>query len=222
MGFKCTLETKDSVVEPNNTELSRRTQRQCRRFFDELTSENLAELRDFAVHRLARVGLDSGFGPDLAQEALRAVLAGLKTRVRGRYQGRHPRPSDLQTQRTFLDYLKGVVNSLVATECRRRKRGFKLISLEAGRQEDGEHYFIPLSTPARHDVDVAWEDFRREFFARLRLKAPPKLRCMIAAWQGVCPWSDRIPVPIPKRRLRKHIRELSKEVLCELGETLSL
>ena len=220
MGFKCILETEDSAVEPNETELSPRTQQKCQRFLDGLTAEDLEDVRKFAEHRLARVGLDTALGPDLAQEALRAVLAGLTTRVSGRHKGRHPRPSDLQTKRNFLDYLKGAVNSLVTTECRRRKRGFQLIPLEAERQEDGEHYFIPLSTPSRQDVDVGWNDFRKEFFRRLSLKAPPKLQRMIAAWQDVWPWSDRIPVPIPMRRLRKHIRELSKEVLCELDETL--
>ena len=48
------------------------------RCLDHLTRLDLAALRIFAEHRLARVGLDPNLGADIVQDALCAVLRGLK------------------------------------------------------------------------------------------------------------------------------------------------
>lgn len=82
-----------------------------------LTPKELLVLAGFASFRLAKVGLNPTGAEHIAQDALLAVLRGLESSTVGRY----PRPCDLTDQSAFMDYLRGVIGSLVEAERRGRE-----------------------------------------------------------------------------------------------------
>src|SRR5690349_916508 len=77
----------------------------CRSSLHRLSPADWRMLRKFAAFRFARVGLNPEWDEDLVQDALLAVLLGLKTSTKGR----HPRPADLASHSRFMDYLRGVI-----------------------------------------------------------------------------------------------------------------
>jgi hypothetical protein len=190
------------------------------RCLDHLTRLDLAALRIFAEHRLARVGLDPNLGADIVQDALCAVLRGLNSAK----VGRHPRPSDLEDKAAFVNYLRGVINSLVAVERRKDVHKFNHCQLDGQEprlSDDGRYPRKEIEGPVCVENDVDWRDLQNVFFSELRKRACPRLEAIISDWETVWRWSNRIPVPIPKRRLRKDIRLLARDVLDEIGEQLA-
>lgn len=184
-----------------------------------ISQSDLAGLVAYARRRLLRVGLDPNLAEDITQDAFHAILIGMRTTK----AGRHPRAIDVANQGAFIDYLGGVINSLVSYE--REKHLY---------QFDHEPIDIPVLADeddgvARHEIrsaacvhtEAGWNDLRQVFFARLRPRAFPELQPILADWENEWGWSAQIPVPIAQRRIRRPVRDLAMDVLAELGEALA-
>jgi hypothetical protein len=169
----------------------------------ELTGEDLADLARYAGYRLARVRLDPSEGEDFRQDALLAVLHGAQSIS----SGRHPRPVDLQNRSAFLDYLKGVIGSLVEAERRRLAHRF---SHEPFAESVG---YQPAAFYG-HPIELEFNDLRIEFFKRLEQRVPGRLSRIVLTWkdQG----NDLIPLLGHHRRIRQQLKKLAAQVLRQL------
>lgn len=182
-----------------------------------LTQEDLADLADYATRRLKRVGLTALEGEDIAQDALQAILEGLEEAK----QGRHPRACDVASKLAFMDYVGGVINSLVTVERRKAVHDVKHYSVTRDPRTDDETPQPELATTESVTGDVAISDLQSAFFARLWPRACPAMTPHLQEWEATWRRSDQIPVPIPQRRLRGKIKVLAREVLSEIGEELA-
>jgi hypothetical protein len=183
-----------------------------------LSRSNLAGLVAYARRRLLRIGLDPNLAEDITQDAFRAILIGLETAK----AGRHPREIDVQDQGAFVDYLGGVINSLVAYERAKRLYQFDHEPIEAETTwEDDRCPKNELRSAAGVESEIGWRDLQDVFFARLRSRVHPRIQHIVTDWECEWRWSAQIPIPIPQRRFRKTIRLLAKDVLAELGEALA-
>ena len=171
----------------------------------ELTRADLTTLAEFAEYRLASQGLDPSAGEDVSQRALLTILRGLES-DRG---GRVPRPVDIETKEAFFAFVRGAISSVV--EAMGRKRQFRV------EHEPWEDEMAvseePIATPASN-AEIT--DLSKQFFPRLRARAPRRLMRTIDAWESVFNQSDRIPARGHRRYVRE-VRELAQEVLSELG-----
>jgi hypothetical protein len=192
--------------------------RQIRHRMENLTNEDLVGLAAYAKRRLLRVGMDGCLAEDIAQDALQAILVGLGTPT----DGRHPRSIDVASHSAFIDYIGGVINSLVSYE--RAKRIYQFLHEPIRTESDQEEDLAPameLRSSVSVASEVSWNDFQHTFFTRLRPRAALAIQPILIDWQEVWQWSSQIPVPIPQRRLRRDVKRLAKEVLNELGEALA-
>jgi hypothetical protein len=184
----------------------------CQGLMQVLTPKELSTLAGFASFRLARVALNPADGEDLLQDALLAVLRGLESSS----EGRHPRKVDLASISTFMNYLRGIIASLVEAERRRFEH-------DCVREEfDGN---LPASEPlALHaglwlESDLEFRDLRNELFGRLTERAPEGLLELVQAWQERWDDGDGIPLLGRHRRHRGALRKLAAEVWTELLQT---
>jgi len=162
--------------------------------------------------------LDPGLGEDIVQDAFEAVLQGLVTE-RG---GRHPRGSDVEDPKAFINYLGGVINSLVSYERAKRRYNFDHDSIDIPPIDDCEAQLtFDIQSPDCVEQEAGWNDLQEVFFTLLQSRATPQIRPILHHWELEWRWSPQIPVPIPKRRFRRTIRCLAKEALRELGEELA-
>jgi DNA-directed RNA polymerase specialized sigma24 family protein len=183
-----------------------------------ISRSSLAGLVAYARRRLLRIGLDPNLAEDITQDAFRAILIGLDTAK----AGRHPREIDVQDQGAFVDYLCGVINSLVAYERAKRLYQFDHEPIEArAAWEDEPQPQNELRSAASVESEIGWRDLQDVFFARLRPRVHPRIQHILTDWEWEWRWAAQIPVPIPERRFRRTIRDLAKEVLAELGEALA-
>jgi hypothetical protein len=183
-----------------------------------LTRSNLTGLVAYARRRLLRIGLDPTLSEDIVQDAFRAILIGLESAK----AGRHPRGIDVQAQGAFVDYLGGVINSLVAYEREKRRYRFTFepMELEPAWENEGQPH-NELRSAVNVEGEVGWRDLQHLFFSKLRPQVPSRVQHILADWEQEWQRSAQIPVPIPQRRFRKIIRHLAQEVLAELGEALA-
>jgi hypothetical protein len=175
-----------------------------------LTRTDVAGLASFASFRLTRVRLDPSAGEDLAQDALLAVLRGLESLS----AGRHPRPIDLEDDSKFLDYLKGVIGSLVEAERRRWAHPFDHEPFDEHSHGDDP---FPGRLGEGPQSELEFQDLRHAFFERLAQRTPDRLREMVLAWEKQGEDSDTIPLLGRHRRARKELRKLAVLVLKELS-----
>lgn len=191
---------------------------QIRFQMESLTPEDLASLAAYAHRRLQRIGMDGSLAEDIAQDALQAIMVGLYTPI----DGRHPRPCDVASHGAFVEYLGGVVNSMVAYERSKRIHQFthEPLVTDPGHDEHKSH-FAELRSDESVVADVCWNDLQDVFFARIRPRAVFPIQPILIDWERVWQWSSQIPVPIPQRRFRRHVKRLAQEVLGELGEALA-
>jgi len=178
----------------------------CEARVHELTGVDSTDLTEFAECRLHARHASTTLGKDMSQEAVRQVLQGLETDQ----GGRRPRLVDLVNKPAFLNYLRGVVSSLIYAKT--RQPGFSPAPL----LEDDDDTAEP-----RHDDGAAVKagelnDLRDQLFPRLRARAPKRLFPTLDAWEAVFTESDRIPAPGQRSYVRE-IRALAKEVLSEIG-----
>lgn len=173
----------------------------CEARLGEITADDSAALTQFAECRLVEVGVPSQYGEDIAQRAFQAVLRGLETDQ----GGRKPRLVDIQNKPAFMNYMRGIINSLVYAFI--QKRGFTA----AGPGVD-----VPAD-PGTHSPaqQAELKDLSAQLFPRLRARAPQRLLRTIDAWESVFLESDRIPAPGHRRYVRE-IRNLAQQVLSEL------
>ena len=192
---------------------------QTRHRLEQLTRSDRASLVAYAQRRLSRVGLDPDLAEDMTQDAFQAILLGLETQV----SGRHPRTMDVESRESFIDYLGGVVNSLVAYERGKRRYRFEHepIGLPKPDEDDDAQLRFEIQSADQVEREAGWNDLQAAFFARLKPRAFQQLQPILADWETEWRGASKIPVPIPQRRFRRTVRRLAKEVLEELGEALA-
>ena len=178
--------------------------RLCKARLGEITDADIAALTEFAERRLVEIGVPPSCGEDVTQRALYAVLPGLE-KDQG---GRKPRLVDVNDKTAFLNYLRGIVSSLLYSMT--RTRGFRIT------QQWDDSVPSPDAGRPSPTNEAALRDLSEQLFRRLRARAPRRLLPTINAWEAVFLSSDRIPA----RGHRKYVREVKKlaqEVLSELG-----
>lgn len=178
----------------------------CETRLNEFTRADSADLTEFAECRLMVHGASPTLGEDMTQRALQQVLQGLETDQ----GGRRPRLVDLVNKPAFLNYLRGVISSLVFGMT--SKRGFT-----AGCMPGYDDNIVrPNDDGGAAVKDAELNDLRDQLFPRLRARAPKRLLPTIDAWESVFTHSDRIPAPGQRTYVRE-VRDLAKEVLSEIG-----
>jgi hypothetical protein len=178
----------------------------CEARLQEFTGADSADLTEFAECRLIVLGASPTMGEDLRQRALQQVLQGLETDQ----GGRRPRLVDLVNKPAFLNYLRGVISSLV----------FGMTTKTEFLAECTSGYDDAIAAPNDDGGAAVKEaelnDLRDQLFPRLRARAPKRLLPTIDAWEPVFALSDRIPARGQRTYVRE-VRNLAKEVLSELG-----
>ena len=176
----------------------------CEARLAELTPMEITGLTEFAESRLVTFGFPPSHGQDISQQALVAVLNGLETDQGGRI----PRPVDLQHKVAFLNYLRGVISSLVWNMTRRAEFRAHPQWIDAlGLTQD--------SGGANPANEACIKDLEEQLFQRLQDRAPARLQSDISAWKRVFPYADRVPAR--QRKNAYEIRILAREILQELG-----
>ena len=179
----------------------------CRVRLAEITEADTNALTQFAECRLVAVGAPPSCGEDVTQRAFQALLMGLET-DRG---GRRPRLVDINNKPDFLNYMRGIISSLVYSMT--RTTWFRVEAQIAGRDSDLPDLEKP--TPAEH---AELRDLGDELFPRLRARAPRRLLPTIEAWKDVFLESDRIPSQ-GQRKYAHEVRVLARKILKEVGES---
>ncbi len=178
----------------------------CETRLREIIEADCADLTDFAECRLVAAGAPPACGEDVTQRAFHAVLMGLETDQ----GGRKPRLVDISDKPTFLNYMRGVISSLVYAMT--RKRGF-----HARHATWDDNIGSADAGPRSPAKEAGLRDLSAQLFPRLRSRAPRRLLPTIAAWESVFLESDRIPARGHRKYVRE-VRELAKRVLVELDD----
>lgn len=165
----------------------------------ELEADEVHHLRRFAWRRLERLGGRGAAAEDVVQASLLSVLVGANNPG----NGRTPRPADVTDAGRFLNYLRGVIASK-AEVLTRHPRPDRVELKKA----------LPVVSPAvPPDRVAAWNDFKAQFFLRLRQRAPTHLAPTIAAWEAVFLEADRIPAVNGNRKHAHQVRKLARRLL---------
>jgi len=172
----------------------------------EITESDRANLTRFAERRLAAAGAPPSCGEDITQRAFHAVLIGVETDE----GGRKPRLVDLSNKPAFLNYMRGIISSLVYAMTHKRM-------FHRGHNEWDDNIAAPNSDSHSPANQAALRELADKLFPQLRLNAPGRLLPTIAAWESVFLESDRIPAPGHRKYVRE-VRELAQKVLPELGD----
>jgi len=180
----------------------------CETRLRDFTRADSADLTEFAECRLVVHGISPSNGEDVTQRALQLVLQGLET-DRG---GRRPRLVDLESKPAFLNYLRGIISSLIHGMT--VKSGF---GAETELRDDNRNKPLAAQDDAGSAIArLELNDLRDQLFPRLRARAPKRLQPTIDAWEAVFPDSDRIPAP-SRREYASEVRNLAQAVLSEIG-----
>jgi len=177
----------------------------CGARLGEITEADCASLTEFAECRLATVGAPPAWGEDVTQRAFQNILIGMETDQ----GGRKPRLMDLNDKPAFLNYMRGVISSLVYSMTRKRR-------FHVGNEQWDDNIASGEVRGASPANQVALRDFGEQLFPRLRSRAPRRLLPTIAAWEAVFLESDRIPARGHRKYVRE-VRDLAQTVLEELG-----
>ena len=180
----------------------------CETRLREFTRADSADLAEFAECRLIVNGISPTNGEDVTQRALQLVLQGLETDQ----GGRRPRLVDLTDKPAFLNYLRGIISSLVYGMTRKSGFGAQCIWLEDDDTAEANHD----NGASVRNMELS--DLRDQLFPRLRARAPARLHPTINAWEAVFTQTDSIPAPVRRKHVRE-VKDLAKKVLTELGET---
>lgn len=152
----------------------------------------------FAERRLAHFGLPTHQGEDVVQQALYAIL-----KAQQGDGGRNPNPEDLESQAAFVNYLRGVVNSIAEGWARPLFRNPHL-SLDAVQEV--------VADPQVSQVE--FRDLMVQMFVRMRERAPARLFPTIDAWEKSP--DGRIPC-VTCRKHVSAVREIARDILTKLG-----
>jgi DNA-directed RNA polymerase specialized sigma24 family protein len=190
---------------PNNAEVLRL----CEALLQQITEQDIANLTEFAECRLVALGLSPASAEDVVQRAFESILRGLESDQ----GGRRPRLVDVVNKEAFLNYLRGAVSSKAEAATRRRELRHVHEPYEESLGESG-------SGAADSPVMAAeFGDLAQELFARLRQRAPARLKETIDAWESVYWDTDRIPTVNGQRRQAGEVRQLAQSVMLELIDT---
>jgi hypothetical protein len=177
----------------------------CETRLDEITKADSANLTEFAECRLVALGVSPSHGEDMSQRAFQQVLQGLETDQ----GGRRPCLEDLVDKPAFLNYLRGVISSLIYG-----------MTSKCGFRTTHKAWEDEMLTPSGGGPSPAKEaelnDIRDQLFRGLRAHAPRRWLRSINEWEPVFVYSDRIP----SRGHRKYAREIkrrARKVLSDLG-----
>jgi len=166
-----------------------------------LTADERNQLVFFAQRRLAFFGLPTELSEDLYQQSTIGVIGGT----------RHPREQDLASQEAFLNYMRGIINSVA--------EGWSRRECSVTKEYRSNHCSLDViqDMVAKPDADPqGFKDLRETLFRRLREEAPARLLPTIDAWEQ-CP-DDRIPCVTG----RKHVylvRQLAQKIARKLEFT---
>jgi hypothetical protein len=136
----------------------------CETRLDEITEADSANLTEFAECRLVTLGVSPSYGEDMTQRAFQQVLQGLETDQ----GGRRPCLEDLVDKPAFLNYLRGVISSLIYVMT--SKCGFRTTH-KAWEDE----MLTPSGGGASPAKEAELNDIRDQLFRRLRAHAPSSL-----------------------------------------------
>jgi hypothetical protein len=178
----------------------------CEARLNELLQSDITNLTEFAERTLAGQGLNPAAGEDVTQRSLALILQGLESDQNGRV----PRLMDTENKDAFLNYLRGVISSVI--EAMGRKREFRIEHKQWRDEVDLSDDRTNL-TPAQI---AEWNDLRDQLFQRLRERAPRSLTGIVNAWEPVFVESDRIPAHGHPRNVGK-VKKLAKKIVTELG-----
>jgi len=141
-------------------------------------------------------------GRDTASVPVGSARSGDGTR---RSQAAHDRRVN---KPAFLNYLRGVISSVAYGII--RKSGFR--AEHKPWDDDRPGTAAPGNSP---EQNAELNEFRYQFFQRLRKRAPERLLSTIDAWESVFTETDRIPAP-SRREYVAEVRNLAKEVISEI------
>ena len=177
----------------------------CEARLGEITEADCASLTEFAECRLVAAGGPPAWGEDVTQRAFQKVLIGVETDQ----GGRKPRLVDINDKPAFLNYMRGVISSLVYSMTRKRR-------FHVGNEQWDDNIASPEADPDSPANQAGLRDLGELLFPRLRSRAPRRLLPTIAAWESVFLESDRIPARGHRKYVRE-VRDLTQKVLLELG-----
>ena len=122
--------------------------------------------------------------------------------------GRKPNPGDLLSKDTFLNYVRGVINSIVEGWWRTSKT-----------QHRKKHFSLDLIQDylaAPKDSQVEFADLVAELFTRLRQLAPARLLPTIDAWEKAP--DGKVPC-VTSRKHAAAVKRLAQQIARDLGVT---
>ena len=186
---------------PYSPELSRL----CELRLNEITDADCASLEEFAECRLVPMRISPSYGQDVTQLAFQQVLQGLETDQ----GGRKPRLEDLFSKPAFLNYLRGVISSIIHGMT--TKGGFRT----AHKPWDDE-MLTPDGGGVSPAMDAELNDLRDQLFRRLRAHAPRRWLRSIDEWESVFAYCDRIPSK-GHRKYAGEIKRQARKVISDLG-----
>lgn len=193
---------------PNKRHMKTRSGRKlgplCEARLNEIEEADRANLQEYAECRLVVLGASPRYGEDVTQRAFQLVLQGLEMGQ----DGRKPRMTDVVNKPAFLNYLRGVISSVAYGII--RKSGFR--AEHKPWDDDRPGTAAPGNSP---EQNAELNEFRYQFFQRLRKRAPERLLSTIDAWESVFTETDRIPAP-SRREYVAEVRNLAKEVISEI------
>ncbi len=181
---------------------------------NELTQEDLAELRSFAERRCSRLHLSPDRAEEFAQDALASVLTGLESN-----EGRHPKAHEVSTKARFIRYLYSVICSIAEADSRRDSASAPHTPV-SGTDVTGPHgsgAVLVLRAPEAGTERVEMQDLKQVFFSRLRAVAAPRHHANINQWEEAFEYVSRIPTANRHRKYVREIRKLATVVATELG-----
>ena len=185
-----------------------------------LTGAQLNNLHDFARRRLSSVsgvphlkrGLARLSADDLFNTAVEQVL--LADVVPGK--GRRLRPRNRHSPKAFLNYLRGIIDSLISNTA-------TCVETLTPHLRVGNPEFEPDTVDVPDPVDyvslLAHRDLQQEFFRRFEpiLKRQPALRPVVEHWQRHFLDSDQIAGPDFDAKLTYRVRQHARSILRGMG-----
>jgi hypothetical protein len=171
----------------------------------EITADDRAALLQFAECLLVERGISTSYGDDITQRAFEAVLVGLQN-LEG---GRKPRLVNVASKQAFLNYMRGIVASLVYALTQKKE-------IRRWHQPWSDNMAPTRSEQLTPANQAELQDLREQLFPRMRARAPRRLLRTIDAWEAVFLQSESIPARGHRRYVRE-VRALAQEVLAELN-----
>jgi hypothetical protein len=169
---------------------------------ESLTKDERTQLISFAKGRLAHFGIPTIRDEDLYQQSVCAVLRGIQG-SKERKSGRNPRPQDTASKEAFIQYLRGVINSIAEGWARIEYRN-PHCSLDV----------VQAVIAAPKDVEADFREMKAMIFSRMRTAAHARLIPTIDAWEQAP--DGRIPC-VTSRKHVFAVRKLSQKIARDLG-----